>query len=360
MKFIVYLTTNTINNKIYVGVHRTENPDVFDGYLGCGVKIDNCHSYNRAKAPFHYAVIKYGIHSFKRATLKVFDTLEEALKLESEIVNEAFVLRKDTYNVALGGGMPPRTNRVIYQYDIEGNFIKEWDSIKLAEETLEYLGSSLGEAIKYKYPSKNFYWTDFKVNLLDTSGFSSPKKTQIVYHYTALGEYIQTFENPTIAAKYFNTTTSDVQRAIKGSYKMRGDYLSDQLYSVFKAPEKISVRNTNIHKYDLDGLYIESFDSIKDVEKIFGKTAGSGILSSIRLGRAYKGFQWSVDKLDNMKKLIPDKPKKRKVGQFSPEGILLKEFPTITACKKEFGSAVDRVLKGRINQTKGFIFKYID
>ena len=34
MKYIVYKTTNLINNKIYVGVHRT-NPDIFDGYKGC-------------------------------------------------------------------------------------------------------------------------------------------------------------------------------------------------------------------------------------------------------------------------------------------------------------------------------------
>ena len=42
MKYIVYLTKNKeskINgiNRIYVGVHKTENPNVFDGYRACGV-----------------------------------------------------------------------------------------------------------------------------------------------------------------------------------------------------------------------------------------------------------------------------------------------------------------------------------
>lgn len=61
MKYIVYLTKNKeskINgiNRIYVGVHKTENPNVFDGYIGCGVKIQQASSYMNPKSPFQYAV----------------------------------------------------------------------------------------------------------------------------------------------------------------------------------------------------------------------------------------------------------------------------------------------------------------
>lgn len=38
-KYIVYQTINLVNNKIYIGVHKTVDPTVFDGYIGCGVKV---------------------------------------------------------------------------------------------------------------------------------------------------------------------------------------------------------------------------------------------------------------------------------------------------------------------------------
>ena len=97
MKYIVYNTINTINLKSYIGVHKTETPDIFDGYYGNGVNIKDQSKLKHPKEPFHYALKKYGFKNFRRSTIKVFDTLEEALELEKQIVNQDFIRRKDTY-----------------------------------------------------------------------------------------------------------------------------------------------------------------------------------------------------------------------------------------------------------------------
>ena len=98
MKYIVYQTTNLINNKIYIGQHKTKDPNIFDQYLGCGIKVNMPSSYENPCSPLQYAVKKYGVKNFKRTTIAVFDTLEEALELEAKIVNYEFLKRKDTYN----------------------------------------------------------------------------------------------------------------------------------------------------------------------------------------------------------------------------------------------------------------------
>lgn len=88
MFFILYCTTNLINGKIYVGSHKTTNVD--DEYLGSGKALRR-------------AIQKYGKESFRKEVLFVFDNADAMFQKEAEVVNEEFVLRKDTYNLKVGG-----------------------------------------------------------------------------------------------------------------------------------------------------------------------------------------------------------------------------------------------------------------
>lgn len=84
----LYKITNLINQKIYIGVHSTDNID--DSYFGSGVAL-------------HRAINKYNKDNFKKEILEWFDWKCESLQREAEIVNEEFVKRNDTYNLKTGG-----------------------------------------------------------------------------------------------------------------------------------------------------------------------------------------------------------------------------------------------------------------
>lgn len=88
MYYYVYEIKNEINGKIYIGVHRTK--DLNDGYMGSGKILKQ-------------AINKYGIESFSKTILEFFDSYEEALSKEQEIVTEEFLSREDTYNMKCGG-----------------------------------------------------------------------------------------------------------------------------------------------------------------------------------------------------------------------------------------------------------------
>lgn len=120
MKYIVYCTTCLVNGKIYIGVHKTKDPDIFDGYLGCGVEIG--WQLKNPKTAFQRALKKYGYNNFKRATLYVFDTEKEAYEKEAEIVNYDFIKRRDNYNTSLGGIYSSTHYKTIYRYYLDGKF----------------------------------------------------------------------------------------------------------------------------------------------------------------------------------------------------------------------------------------------
>lgn len=89
-KFTVYQITNKVNGMIYVGVHCTDN--INDGYYGSGTNIQK-------------AIELEGKENFIKEILFEFDNKEDMLLKEAEIVNLEFILRKDTYNIQLGGGV---------------------------------------------------------------------------------------------------------------------------------------------------------------------------------------------------------------------------------------------------------------
>jgi hypothetical protein len=86
--YIIYKTTNKINNKIYIGQHTTNN--INDGYIGSGRLLLE-------------EVAIHGKDNFTTEVIHEYDNFEEMNLKEAEIVNEEFVNNPLTYNLICGG-----------------------------------------------------------------------------------------------------------------------------------------------------------------------------------------------------------------------------------------------------------------
>jgi len=86
--YTVYKIINTINQKIYIGVHKTTNPN--DSYFGSGTAIKR-------------AIKKYGKESFIKSILFEYDNSFDMFDKESELVDENFINSSNTYNLKTGG-----------------------------------------------------------------------------------------------------------------------------------------------------------------------------------------------------------------------------------------------------------------
>ena len=84
MFYTIYKITNKINNKFYVGMHKTTNLD--DGYMGSGKLIQR-------------AIKKHGVENFMKEILYIFDNEIDMRNKEKELV----VLSEESYNLCNGG-----------------------------------------------------------------------------------------------------------------------------------------------------------------------------------------------------------------------------------------------------------------
>jgi hypothetical protein len=88
MFYYLYKITNNINNKIYVGIHKTVSLN--DGYFGSGLNINR-------------AIKKYGKENFIKEILEFFNNEQEMFAREKDIVNSNFINDPTTYNIVEGG-----------------------------------------------------------------------------------------------------------------------------------------------------------------------------------------------------------------------------------------------------------------
>ena len=85
----VYLTTNLINNKQYVGEHHTNN--INDDYLGSGTYLLR-------------SIKKHDKSNFKKEILEYFNNKQEAIDNQEKYIIQYNTLTPNGYNISPKGG----------------------------------------------------------------------------------------------------------------------------------------------------------------------------------------------------------------------------------------------------------------
>lgn len=295
-KYIVYKTTNLINGKIYVGVHRT-NVDVFDGYIGHGVT--NRDKKKTVLIGFPAAVRKYGYKNFKRETLFEYEDTEEgrkqAYQKEEEIVNLDFVKSSKTYNLTIGGsgGLRYILEKKIAQYKLDGTFIRYWNSIKEASESLNINAGNISACALGKYHhAGNYQWRYYKDS--DENIEEAVLKEKTVYQFDLAGNLIKVWKSASEAAKQFPNPKSARSAICQVCNKTRTS-ANGYYWSFKKSFDYVEYTNNKkaVAAYDDDGNFVMSFDSAADAAKYFGCN-NSGNLCGCLKGKHkhFKGYRW--------------------------------------------------------------------
>lgn len=345
MTYIVFLTLNKESNKGYIGI--TEKTDKFDGYIGNRINIFEPGTYNKSKTHLAQQVCRYGKNSFIRFTLKECDSYKEAVALKNYLVDENFIKRTDTLNM-IGGHLSPLEAKPIYQFDLQGNLIKEWTDVS---DDRIYL------AIVDKVSFGNSYWSyDKTINV----NLYQPHLLSEIIQYNRDGHALNRFDSVYQAAYALDIARDAITRAVFNRTTCHGYYflrsVEDIQDIIGEKSAKKMVEKTKVYQYTKDGDYIREFDSVKEAAKATKKTSSNKIIRAIKANRVCGGYKWSYTQSD---KYIPfNAPRISKCGQYDLEGNLIKIWPSASQCRKVYPECV-QVCKGELESSEGYIFKFI-
>jgi hypothetical protein len=268
--YIVYLTVNIKNRKIYIGVHGT-NSELFDGYIGNGINIYKPSTNNFPKTIFQKAVKKYGFDSFQRITLFKCSSIEEAYEIEALIVNEEFLNREDVYNMKLGGFVSPDCSKEIHCYDLNGFYLQSWKSIDDAAKELGCSAMSISFAHINKAISFNSFWATEKVDKLDLNIYTQKPQDKPVYKYDINGKYLTYYKNSSELAKELQCTRENVRDAIYKEFLCKGYYLSYEKLDKFNVKKKVKRGAQDpVYQYDLKGKFLREFKNCEEASNLLG------------------------------------------------------------------------------------------
>ena len=299
LKYIFYITVNSINGKFYFGVHRT-NPQVFDGYIGCGIVRQSQATLDIA---FHRAVKKYGYDNFKRTTIKVFDTKEEAYEFEKLIVTPTLLKSKQCYNTTIGGigGGNEIQKKTVYQFDLNGNFIRSYKSARdaamaVSPDNQDTIRASIKNCcLGTSYSSCGFFWSYYKefIKKEDYQNNINRRKNKIA-QYTLSGKFLRYYDNITEARNA--TGLRNLYSSIRGECSIGGfqwRYYTGDDSDIPPFESTVTMYRTKpIICTDSNGIETE-YASIKKCIEINPEFSSKGIKNVIRgINKTHKGYKF--------------------------------------------------------------------
>jgi group I intron endonuclease len=312
-----------MKKEYFVYMHTSPSGKRYIGITCCAINRRWQNGYGYVTQPFYRAIKKYGWDNFTHEILADNLTAEEAGELEQKyIAKYQSNNRKYGYNVMPGGEV----------------------------------GFHLSEEHKKKIGSANAG----KKNGMYGHRYTDEEKQRIAKYWLGKKHTPESIEKMKIAQK----------KRIENGWKP----LSGKSHPNSKA----------VIQYDLDGNYIQKFDTAVEAEQITG-TARAGICNSAKgKGKTAGGYIWkyeddllSSDKVTQ--RLTTSECKKRttfrfnyksvewkirKVDQYDLNGNYIRSFDSIAEAQKSIGkpngSTVSAVCRGKLKNTGGYVWRYRD
>lgn len=211
----IYKITNTTNNKCYIGQSRDIEAR-WAKHLSAYKSSPDWELYRAFK--------KYGISAFK------FEVIEECSIEELNEREIYWIAQYDSfnngYNMTLGGEACNGTNdKIVYQYDLSGRFVKEYKSAHDAARENNIQFTNICKVCRgERKTAGGFGWSYTKVENIE------PIKTKrlgdsTVLQFTKEGEFVAEYSSAKEARRQTGINDTTIGLVCKGKGKTAGGFV---------------------------------------------------------------------------------------------------------------------------------------
>lgn len=298
-KYEIYKVTNSINNKIYVGITNQGYKTRF--YKHCSDSIRG------SNFPLHLALRKYGIDNFTTEVIETCDTIKLLKEREIYWIKELQSQSKEIgYNVTNGG---------------DGAFGRP-----VSEETRLLISKKAKERV----------FTDIIRNNMRAASTLSKK----VSMYSLDGVYIRTFNSTKEVEREFGYGNTNISKCARGQVKQSNGY---------------------IWKYDTEYKPDVVLEKVIEIKPIKPRTVIMTDEVKKKISDSNKAtFSDPARRLKRSK----NNPKNRIILQYTLEGEFVKEYNSVADAVREVGAKthtnIAKCARGIRNKAEGFVWKYKD
>lgn len=283
--------------RYYIGKHSFRYANIEkSSYAGSG---SFCKRYYK----------KYGKilnKTYKKTIIEINDTFEINRKRELEIIGDLWYTDPLCVNMCPGGGKVFPRKRPVVQYDLQGNFIAQYDSIIAAEKELNLttvLDCCSGRSITsggYVWRYENDPFDKFEIT--KHPGQHKNKKRK-VNQYTVDGKFIKTWNFAEDAALELGNTldTTVLYRCAKHIDKCytwmgyRWEYFNGSTDDI--PPLKVKIKRP-IYQYDMNDNFIAMYRSCEAGARATGHRHTEGIKRCAEgLQKSSYGYKWKYIKV---------------------------------------------------------------
>lgn len=210
---IVYKVTNQETGKVYVGATSKSIEKRKEDHLQKAQKKGGTY--------FQEAISTYGPDAFTWEQIDSATTSNELAEKEKKYILK-YDSKENGYNSDAGGGF----KKSIYQFDLEGNFIASFKSLKDIELTLNYDKRRVSNACINGTLWKGYFWSYSQNNTFDPPKDNRKRK---VLQYRMSGEIIATYISASEASRKTGISKTCITRCCRGERKNSGGYIWEYL-----------------------------------------------------------------------------------------------------------------------------------